>query len=81
MNIGDKIRVKKNYFSVGFAGKEGIIVCKEVNDYGVKFNNYEGGHTLGGRCDVGYGRWFGIHENSLELIKTKPETAREKVMF
>lgn len=73
---GDRVRVTKGCDSAK-KGMVGTVVGKNYRSYGVRFDRkFYGGHTLGGRCEDGYGHW--ILPERLELIR---EDKKDKIVI
>lgn len=77
MKIGDKVVITLGKFK----GKKGVIkVIDRVGDYAIELDEEISTHSCDGLVKPKRGDWA-FQGEGIKLIKSKPMTAREKVMF
>ena len=77
-NIGDKVRMIKDWNDIAKAGMTATVVCIDNRHIGICFDNYNYDfHGCDGRCKEGYG--FYVEESYLEkLNKSNTKTTSNK---
>lgn len=89
--IGDRILVAENHlspFRKGLGDSQfgnvpefsGTIVEISGGEYGIKFDDFIDGHTLGGQCEPGYGWWCTERQLKPYIQEQEPAIPLEELL-